>query len=152
MSGASKVACRWLDRLQNELNCSLQHIHYDQVSQSTVGNEFRPPEYPKYRVDGYSADTKTIYEFLGNHFHGHPDLYDASKPARDNLNFCNMRIDQLYQKTEKRLQQLHEAGYCIIYIWESEFKQYERQGGLSTCQTFCREFTGVLQPVWPHGE
>jgi hypothetical protein len=37
--------------------------------------EFRLPELPRYSVDGYYAETKTVREFLRCYFHGHTCLH-----------------------------------------------------------------------------
>ena len=42
------------------------------------GREFRLRELPRYSVDGYCAETKTVYEFLGCFWHG-----CKCKPLRD---------------------------------------------------------------------
>ena len=45
-------------------------LHMEQVDECQTqhgrnGREFRPPELPQYSVDGYCAETRTLYEFLG---------------------------------------------------------------------------------------
>jgi len=42
------------------------------------GPEYRPPELPRLIVDGFCAETRTVYDFIGCLFHGHTCL-----PFRD---------------------------------------------------------------------
>jgi len=39
------------------------------IQNTRNGREYRPPELPHYSVDGYCAQTRTVYEFLG-YYHG----------------------------------------------------------------------------------
>jgi len=34
------------------------------------GREYRLPESPEFSVDGYCAETRTVFEFMGCFFHG----------------------------------------------------------------------------------
>ena len=50
-------------------------LHMEQTDGFTIMNarnvrEFRLPELPRYSVDGYCAETKTVYEFSGCFYHG----------------------------------------------------------------------------------
>ena len=60
-----------------------------------------------YRVDGYDYKTNTIYEFLGDFFHGNPSKYQLNK-----INSANQKTFwDLYEKTFIRLNELKERGY-----------------------------------------
>lgn len=149
-SGVSKAGCRFLDAVERETKATIQHSHYDQITKALRRDEFRPPELSKYSVDGYDATNKTVYEFLGLVFHGHPSTYDPCRAPDDNKTYYGARIDLLYQKTEQRMRELAAAGYCIIYIWEDEFLRYEQSGALSTVASRWHVFDGHLRPTWPH--
>ena len=70
-----------------------------------------------YVVDGYDPDTKTVYEFNGIFWHGHPDFYEPK-----DVNPCNNRkYGELYQATLDKEQNLKLAGYNVISMWEHEF-------------------------------
>jgi len=60
----------WLVYTEQTDGCTILHARN--------GREFRPPELPNLSVDGFSAETRTVYEFLGCFFHGHKSL-----PFRD---------------------------------------------------------------------
>ena len=42
------------------------------IKHARSGREYRLPELPHYSVDGYCAETNTIYEFFGCHWKGCP--------------------------------------------------------------------------------
>jgi hypothetical protein len=52
----------WLLHMERTDGCRIQHVRN--------GREYRPPELPHYSVDGYCAETRTVYEFLGCYYHG----------------------------------------------------------------------------------
>ncbi len=71
----------------------------------------------KVLVDGFIPETKTVYEFLGDFFHGNPKVYDLK-----NINpLVKKTFKFLFEKTEKRIKNLEKNGYNVIYIWENDF-------------------------------
>jgi hypothetical protein len=71
-------------------------------------------------VDGYDPETKTIYEFLGNYWHGNPKLFSPN-----GVNICNQKtFGELYQDTFDRLHRLKLFGYKIKYVWEQEWDKF----------------------------
>lgn len=71
-----------------------------------------------YKVDGFDPETKTIYEMLGDYFHGNPKVFEKDKLNKS----IKKTFGQLFQKTNKRLKRLYDKGYKIYYIWENDFK------------------------------
>jgi len=53
----SKKALMWLLHMERTDRCHIQHARNRR--------EYKPPGFPHYSVDGYCAETRTIYEFLG---------------------------------------------------------------------------------------
>ena len=77
----------------------------------------------KYLVDGFDQKTNTVYEFLGDFWHGHP------KFPRDRINEINHHtMEYLYDCTFQRLDHLKTLGYNVKYIWESDFKEKGIEG------------------------
>jgi hypothetical protein len=71
-----------------------------------------------YRTDAYDPATNTVYEFYGDFWHGNPKVF----PSYD-LNIVNNKtFGALYEKTMNREQELINAGYNVVSIWESDFK------------------------------
>lgn len=77
----------------------------------------------KIYVDGFEPVTNTVYEFLGDYWHGNP--------KRFNLNDIHPEIKktygELYQETIERERLLKEAGYNVITMWESEYKRIKNE-------------------------
>ncbi|MCK5019701.1 MAG: hypothetical protein KAS32_21765 [Candidatus Peribacteraceae bacterium] len=97
----SKVSQEWLDSLNT----------------SALEREYYVKDL-KIRVDGFDPTTNTVYEFLGDYWHGNPEVY-----CREDINLRNKKsFGHLYKKTFDRLRLLEKAGYKIIYIWEKDYK------------------------------
>lgn len=74
------------------------------------------------RCDGYDPKTNTIYEFLGDYWHGNPEKYPHEKihPVRKKT------FGQLYKKTFENFDALLDLGYRVKYVWESDWEDYKR--------------------------
>ena len=71
----------------------------------------------RYNVDAYDPNTRTIYEFYGDYWHGNPKLYESSK-----LNpSVNKTFGDLYKSTMKRENELKSLGFNLNVIWEFDF-------------------------------
>src|SRR5690606_27199946 len=74
-------------------------------------------ENKKFIVDGFFENS--IYEFLGDFWHGNPMLFSSS-----DLNpLAKKSYGELYSTTLDRISILEKLGYNVIYIWESEWHQ-----------------------------
>jgi G:T-mismatch repair DNA endonuclease (very short patch repair protein) len=71
-------------------------------------------------VDGFNQDTNTIYEYLGDYWHGHPKWHDkfGGINATAKIEFL-----KLFNDTEKRLKELLNLGYNIVYVWENDIEE-----------------------------
>lgn len=75
-----------------------------------------------YQVDGYCKETNTVYEYMGDYYHGNPLLYN-----RDEYNECrNTTYGELYDKTIEKINNLKKLGYNVEYIWEFEWIQMKK--------------------------
>jgi len=74
------------------------------------------------KVDGYDPITNTIYEFLGDYWHGNPELYFSNDINRA----VKKSHGQLYQTTMDRLYFLYNHGYNIKYIWENDWIKFTK--------------------------
>lgn len=76
----------------------------------------------RYSVDGYDPATKTVYEFHGTFWHGHPDFYRAN-----DIHPCsNKTYGELYTRTLEREKQIRALGYTVIVVWEHEITPIRR--------------------------
>jgi hypothetical protein len=72
-----------------------------------------------HNVDGFDPETNTVYEFLGDFWHGNPKCYSP-----DDINRCSKRsFGELYDKTKQKELILIGAGYKVVSIWESDWKK-----------------------------
>lgn len=132
----SRIGCRWIDQLETELDTKIQHCHLG--PHGIEGTEHRTHCLPRQPVDGYDGD-KIIYEFLGDHFHGHPSLWPKE------VNMYGARHCELFEKTDKKFSILSQHGYTVYYIWESDFKKYERDSNEKRLFSICRKYNGTLE-------
>lgn len=73
-----------------------------------------------FNVDGIDYDTKTIYEFLGDYWHGNPKIYNKN----DINKATKTTFGELYQNTFKKFKKLKNHGYNIKYIWEYDWDKW----------------------------
>ena len=105
----SKVSIKWLKYLADEYGYDIQHAEN--------GGEFTIPG-TRHKVDGYCDKTNTIFEFLGDFWHGNPSLYN-----KDDINRRNgVSFGKLYEKTVNKKLAIISLGYKYIEIWEHDWK------------------------------
>lgn len=75
-----------------------------------------------YSVDGYDPTTNTVYEFHGNYYHGHPDLYDQEKKFRSDVTYGDM-----YQNTIKKEKFIIDSGYNLVVMWEHDWDELQSE-------------------------
>ena len=73
------------------------------------------------RVDGYDPTTKTVYEFLGDYWHGNPQKFNTN----DFNQICKKTYGSLYNNTLKKFHILLSGGYNIKYIWENDWNNFK---------------------------
>jgi G:T-mismatch repair DNA endonuclease (very short patch repair protein) len=72
-------------------------------------------ELSNFSVDGFCAETKTVYEFNGCYWHGH-----TCQPFRDTPTIAGDTLAERYEKTMARLANIKVAGYQFEVQWECE--------------------------------
>lgn len=72
------------------------------------------------RVDGYDSKTNTVYEFLGDYWHGNPSIFSGKKINKS----VKQAFKTLHDRTFDKFNHLKNAGYNIKYIWENDWKNY----------------------------
>lgn len=74
-----------------------------------------------YTVDGCDPTTNTIYEFLGDFWHGNPEIHklnEVNRVTKDTFGELNNFIFNI------KFKDLTESGYKIKYIWENDWDKY----------------------------
>jgi len=66
-------------------------------------------------VDGFCEATRTVYQFHGCFYHGHPCLNKRENPKTGKL------MSDLYEATQERTREIGEAGFECIEMWECDW-------------------------------
>ena len=105
----SIIALKWLEWLNQQDGARITHARNG--GEHRIGN---------YRVDGFDFNTHTVYEFLGDLWHGCPKCYkrrDVLLPGSAET------VQEVYDSTMYRLNALRRQGYMVVQIWECEFRK-----------------------------
>jgi hypothetical protein len=108
--GYSKAQIEWLTHVANDSNIHLQHA--ENSSEFKIG---------PYKVDGYCEETRTVYEFHGDFWHGNPKFHDPEEihPVG------KKSFGQLFKNTLHKEMFLKRAGYSYVCIWEHEWNLFK---------------------------
>ena len=98
---ASPISQRWLDNLNVE-GLLREHV--------IIHNKC------KFIVDGYDPQTNTVYEFLGDYWHGNPKVYNLQEVMTRKKKTFGVR-----HQTFGRFDKLFQSGYKVWYIWEYDY-------------------------------
>lgn len=111
-------------KCRSELRVSKVEIAF--LDYLNVPKENRNYPIGKYFVDG--VVNNTIYEFLGDYWHGHNRLENG-------LNHIDIQIKRML--TQVRFEQLQKlTGFNIKYVWEADWNEYKKLGGHLKLRTF----------------
>jgi hypothetical protein len=91
----SKKALMWLLHMEQTDSCHIQHVR-------------NGCELLHYSVDGYCAETRTMYEFQGCYYHG-----CTCQPFRDVKMLGGDTLSERYKQTLARIEQIKQAGYHV---------------------------------------
>ena len=114
------------------LGCGCQKCHrrvskveIEFLNKVGIAEEFRQYPIPntKYQSDGYDPKTNTLYEFLGDHWHGNPKVKDQNKPI---CSEAKTTFGDLYRKTIEKFSVISSLGYNINYIWETDWNRWKK--------------------------
>lgn len=100
-SGKSVISQKWLD------------LFY-------IPGEWREHWFDKLRirVDAFAPSNNTVYEFYGDYWHGNPKFYGSNEFNQR----AHKTFGELYSNTMIKESFIIDAGFKLITIWESEFK------------------------------
>lgn len=110
----SKASIKWLNYLVDKYGYDIQHAENR--------GEFIIPS-TRYKADGYCEKTNTIFEYVGDFWHGNPKIYN-----KDDINpRIGVSFGELYEKTIARKNIIINLGYNYIEIWEQDWKILENE-------------------------
>jgi hypothetical protein len=135
MSGASVIACKCFDRWERLTGERIGHrVRYVACvgGSRTEGREIRGL-IPGRRIqpDGYQEETKTVWLFHGNYFHGFPPDHPKHETYLNNGKWG----PDLYKDTMEQMALYVKHGYTVRYVWEHEYIETTR----ATCPVSLRE-------------
>ncbi|MES9881304.1 MAG: DNA polymerase, partial [Sedimenticola sp.] len=114
----SKISIQWLEYLMHKSRKSQSPI---QIQHALNGGEYAIPG-TRYKVDGFCANTNTVYQMHGCLWHGcptcFPDERKTSKAPR-----TSQSMNELYALTLENKRVIEEMGYKYVQIWEHEFHE-----------------------------
>lgn len=113
-SGYSKVAVRWLEYEAKTRAITIRHAEN--------GGEFciRTAKGYKWPVDGFCDETKTVFEFYGDYYHGNPKRFKATDL------YHGVPYSNKWEKDAKKRKAFQDLGYTIVIMWESDWVQHEK--------------------------
>jgi len=98
------------------------------------------PDHPRLHPDGFVAceggsHKGIIYEYHGDYYHGYPPWH----PKHETSVFRGKWGPDLYQATVDRMQLFKDAGYRVLYIWESDWLATKKHGASQSIGDVLRE-------------
>ena len=144
----SNVALEWLNWSAQQPSQNIQH----------AGNagEYRIPG-TNFHVDGFDVTTNTVYEFHGCFWHGclrcNPNRHEK------HLHHYDRTMQDVYETTQQKIQQLREQGYTVVEMWECELTRLKDTSPdirtfvanlvlsepLNPCEAFCGGRTNAVK-------
>ena len=114
----SRKAVQWLEYMQVQTGLAIEHSgnggeHYiEEIMPGKTRADIR--------VDGYNAETRTVFEFMGDSYHGNPKRYSEKM---DEMHWCvkGKTYRDLYDATVRRTSWLRSIKYSVIEIWEMDW-------------------------------
>ena len=105
----------------------LQKVTRRKLQTATNGGEYRIQTLRStMHVDGFHAITKTVYEFLGDVWHGNLHRF---KPMDRPSPYNERTAKAMHSDTIHRFRLLSQLGYTVVYVWESDFKNGKMVSG-----------------------
>lgn len=105
----SLVALKWLKWVSHKEGITLQHAQN--------GGEYK---ICKYKVDGYHAESRTVYEFWGDIWHGCRKCYkkrDILVPGSTET------VQDVYDNMRLKRNIIRKMGYTVVEMWECDFRK-----------------------------
>ena len=158
-SDAAKIAVRplrgWHGAQVNQSNAALQWLAYqesllphegaDRIRHARNGGEKRLfiENGPVY-VDGWDAETETVYEFMGCLWHGCPTCYPHKRNQKHAI-MPDRSPNEAYRATLEKLRRLHE-DYVVVEMWECKWRRLVQED--SSVKAFVEQLERV-DPLEP---
>jgi hypothetical protein len=111
----SNVGLEWLEWLRRTSVPNMCHRGNSARGERRIGS---------YRVDGFDAKAKVVYEFYGCFFHGHSPCIEHMQAVHPVLGVTHQC---LFDRTMEREQSLQRRGYRIVRMWSCEWEKFKKE-------------------------
>ena len=125
-----KMAMEWMEWEASQKGIAIRHKYNSK--EKRIGQRQLP-------VDGWCAETNTVYQFHGCFWHGHECM--AEKGIMKNEK-NGKTMEQLRSDTQKNSKYIQQCGYHLKEIWECEWKEMKKTDSL--LRQFLRKFCKAL--------
>ena len=125
-----KTASEWIEWEASQLQKHIRHKYNSK--EKCIGQRQLP-------VDGWCAQTNTVYQFHGCYWHGHECMEEQGIMKNDKN---GKTMEQLRKETEINSNYIRQCGYQLVELWECEWKQIKMQN--PELQQFLRRFRRPL--------
>ena len=135
----SMVALQWLHYQASLPNVTrIQHVRNGGEKKLYIE---KGPVY----VDGFDAETNTVYEFMGCLWHGCPDCCKYQRHRTYGAN-PDRTLEELHEATLDKIKRLERAGHTVVVEWECQWEKKVKS--TPAIQTFLSTLNMVppLQP------
>ena len=110
-----KTASEWIDWIAHTKCLKIRHKYNGKEKR------IRQRQLP---VDGWCAQTNTVYQFHGCYWHGHNCMQEKGVTQNDKN---RKTMEQLQADTEKNSQCIQQCGYHLVKMWECEWKKMKTE-------------------------
>src|SRR3989442_1559255 len=136
---------KWLKYMSLKYNTNIRHACHGGEQRIVINNA------QQLKVDGFCAESNTIYQFHGCYFHGCSHCYNDLIVNK----VSGIYMYKLYDNTKRIDDAIKKAGYNLVTIWEHEFdsnmemknislSEYDLVEPLSIRESF---FGGRCEPI-----
>ena len=98
-----------------------------------------------YNVDGFHADSNTVYKYQGCIFHGCKRCFSLQRQKKRHC-LPDRTVEEVYQATCLKTAILREAGYTVIEKWGCKFAKQKKTD--PELQSFLKNFE-LVSPLEP---
>ena len=125
-----KTASEWIDWVAHTNSLNIRHKYNGKEKQ--IGQW-------QLLVDGWCAQTNTVYQFHSCYWHGHNCMQEKGVTQNDKN---GRTMEQLRADTQKNSRYIRQCGYQLVEIWECEWKKMKTENPM--LRQFLRKFRRPL--------
>ncbi len=111
----SNISLEWLEWLRRTSVPRMRHRGNSATGERKIG---------AFRVDGFDAKSKVIYEFYGCFFHGHPSCIEHMQAIHP---VAGVTYQCLFDRTMEREKSLQKRGFRIVRMWSCKWDKYKKE-------------------------